>query len=184
MSKRTREDEEGGGDSDSDEDERCVAAVFTNAVIPALTAALKSLRTTKQKRILLRKCGAFQNVPTLEEVDTQMTFLEKMKHHVRSTFPNISHLPPETMHAPGEKSENFGSCTLQNTVVVDAFLYDEDDVEAMCDAKIFPQYFCEKCGSTDVSPTTFVSHSFSVEQLRHLFEVVLSEEMKKTFRQI
>ena len=178
--KRTREEEDNERDNDDDQDERLVEAVFTNALAPALAAALKSLKTTKQKRILLRKCGGYEKCPDQEEVDTTMSFLEKMKHHVRATFPEHSQLPPETMHAPSEKSKNFGHCKLENTVVVDAFLYDEEDVDLMCEEKIFAQYFCEKCGSTDVSETTFVSHSFSVEQLKYLFEVVLVGEMKDT----
>ena len=66
--------------------------------------------------------------------------------------------------AHGE-SEMFRGCTDKDTVAVDAFLYDDDAIDEACDAGTFSRHYCAACGSRDVRPLNFISHSLSRDQL-------------------
>lgn len=66
--------------------------------------------------------------------------------------------------AHGE-SEMFRGCTAKDTVPVDAFLYDDDAIDDACDAGTFSRHYCAACGSRDVRPLNFISHSLSRDQL-------------------
>lgn len=50
-------------------------------------------------------------------------------------------------------------------VHVDGFLYDEDDVDKLVDKGKISRNFCGACGSRDVRPLTFISHSLSLPQV-------------------
>lgn len=62
-------------------------------------------------------------------------------------------------------SEMFRGCTGKDTVAVDAFLYDDDAIDAACDAGAFSRHYCAACGARAVRPLNFISHSLSREQL-------------------
>lgn len=86
------------------------------------------------------------------------------------------------------------------TVHVDSFLYDEDQVDSLCDEGTMSRSFCLTCGSyrtaplglniiifissdltlllltsSSSSPSDFISHSFSISELQFLFENVLPD---------
>ncbi|KAL3075170.1 hypothetical protein niasHS_013393 [Heterodera schachtii] len=67
----------------------------------------------------------------------------------------------------------FADCTAQNTVHVDAFLFDDDDVDQLATDGILRRHFCTKCRSTDVEQFNFISHSLTIDELHHLFTVRL-----------
>jgi hypothetical protein len=84
------------------------------------------------------------------------------------------------------------NCNKNNTVFVDAFLYDDDFLARLDDDAAgggpggsaecpFPRSVCRRCGSKDVQPLNFISHSFSVPELRVLFsKAVLGDLEGKT----
>jgi hypothetical protein len=52
---------------------------------------------------------------------------------------------------------------------VDAFLFDDEDLDGFVDAGLVHRHFCAKCESSEqIRPTQFISHSFSEEQLHFL----------------
>lgn len=52
---------------------------------------------------------------------------------------------------------------------LDAFLYDDEDVDAMVEEGLVQRHYCSKCGATDTIRTTeFISHSFNAKQLLFL----------------
>eukprot|EP00759_Apiculatamorpha_spiralis_P015065 PhF_6_TR21725/c0_g1_i1/m.31045 len=163
-------------DSDEDLDEVAARDAF-HRVSPVIEEALQSLKP-RQRKSFLRLCNSL--FPSLIPVDPKVSFIDNLRHHVRSTFPSPSDIPPETLHFPSPKSAIFSDCTNDtDTVVVDAFLYDDDDVDGLCEDGTLHRSYCGSCGSTDVRDANFVSHSFSTQQLGFLFDSVLKEEMKR-----
>ncbi|KAM8914108.1 uncharacterized protein AB9W97_007888 isoform 1-T2 [Spinachia spinachia] len=61
------------------------------------------------------------------------------------------------------------------TVHVDSFLYDEDQVDSLCEDGTMSRSYCLTCGSHRTAPLDFISHSFSILELRFLFENVLPD---------
>ncbi|TSO25194.1 Bromodomain adjacent to zinc finger domain protein 1A [Bagarius yarrelli] len=55
------------------------------------------------------------------------------------------------------------------TVHVDAFLYDEETVDSLCEDGKMSRNFCLSCGSHRTAPMEFISHSFSISELQFLF---------------
>uniref|UniRef100_A0A914UZD9 Methyltransferase domain-containing protein n=1 Tax=Plectus sambesii TaxID=2011161 RepID=A0A914UZD9_9BILA len=64
-------------------------------------------------------------------------------------------------------------CRPETTVHVDAFLYDEDEVDELVDQGALSRNYCRMCGSHATAPLTFISHSLGIDQLRFLFTAVL-----------
>ncbi|XP_042338063.1 uncharacterized protein zgc:109986 isoform X2 [Plectropomus leopardus] len=61
------------------------------------------------------------------------------------------------------------------TVHVDGFLYDEDQVDILCEEGTMSRSYCLTCGSYRTAPLDFISHSFSISELQFLFENVLPD---------
>ena len=55
----------------------------------------------------------------------------------------------ETLCYPGRGSNS--DCNEQNTISVDSFLFDEDDVDSLVDSGQLPSHFCRDCGSKNVA---------------------------------
>lgn len=52
---------------------------------------------------------------------------------------------------------------------MDSFLYEEDDVDDLVDEGRLCRNYCAKCGSREIKPLTFISHSLSVDQVGLMF---------------
>jgi len=61
----------------------------------------------------------------------------------------------------------------KNCIHVDAFLYDEEDVEMLVDSGKLHNHYCKDCLSSNVEPMTFISHSASKDRLRYIFKKCL-----------
>lgn len=61
----------------------------------------------------------------------------------------------------------------KNCVHVDAFLYDEEDVDMLVDSGQLHNNYCKDCNSSNVEPMTFISHSASKDRLRYIFKKCL-----------
>jgi len=64
-------------------------------------------------------------------------------------------------------------CRPETTVHVDAFLYDETEIDRMAENGQLNRNYCCACGSHATRPLTFISHSLSVDQLRYVFTVLI-----------
>ncbi|KAL4613081.1 hypothetical protein GN956_G23064 [Arapaima gigas] len=84
-------------------------------------------------------------------------------------------LPMEAMFS----SESFAIQKAQQNplplVHVDAFLYDEDTVDVLCEEGKMSRYYCLHCGSHRTAPLEFISHSFSTGELKYIFRHVLPD---------
>ncbi|KAM8921758.1 uncharacterized protein RCH25_016471 [Pelodytes ibericus] len=66
------------------------------------------------------------------------------------------------------------------TLHVDAFLYDDDTIDSLCDEGKINRHYCLSCGSRKTAPLDFLSHSFSLVELKYLFQHVLPDLTGKT----
>ena len=56
-----------------------------------------------------------------------------------------------------------------NTVTIDAFLMDDDELAAAQESGELPTEYCLDCGSHRTEPLRYISHSASRAQLRRMF---------------
>ncbi|XP_063216970.1 uncharacterized protein LOC134527895 isoform X2 [Bacillus rossius redtenbacheri] len=78
-------------------------------------------------------------------------------------------LPSENILQPVENAEY----NLKHTVQVDEFLYDDDQVQQMCESGVLPAHYCLDCGSHCTKELEYVSHSVSREKLAYIFQALL-----------
>lgn len=98
--------------------------------------------------------------------------LNRIAGDIRSQMPMEAVLKSESIVFPtvGEDA----SLNSSNTVHVDAFLYDEDDEEALVQEGLLSRNYCADCGSRNIEDITFITHSCSKARLRHIFSMLPS----------
>ncbi|XP_031695229.1 uncharacterized protein LOC116377668 isoform X2 [Anarrhichthys ocellatus] len=84
-------------------------------------------------------------------------------------------LPLDAMLSSENTAYNKMQQCSRPTVHVDSFLYDEDQVDSLCEEGTMSRSYCLTCGSHRTAPLDFISHSFSISELRFLFENVLPD---------
>uniref|UniRef100_A0A914HT34 Ubiquinol-cytochrome c chaperone domain-containing protein n=1 Tax=Globodera rostochiensis TaxID=31243 RepID=A0A914HT34_GLORO len=87
--------------------------------------------------------------------------------------PPPNSVPTKQQHMVWPVTGAFAECKPHNTLHVDAFLFDDNDVDEMAKDGILRRYFCQNCHSTDVEQFTLISHSLAIDELHHLFTVHL-----------
>ncbi|XP_038612692.1 uncharacterized protein LOC119937125 [Tachyglossus aculeatus] len=89
-------------------------------------------------------------------------------------------LPPEAMF----NSEHLALQKIRQqpepTVHVDAFLYDDDFIDSLCEERKMSRNYCMMCGSHQTAPLGFISHSFSLMELKFIYQHVLPDLTGKT----
>ncbi|KAG8013019.1 hypothetical protein GBF38_021197 [Nibea albiflora] len=101
--------------------------------------------------------------------DNRKVILQNISEHLRVLLPPEAMLPSETT-AYSKMQQR-----VRPTLHVDSFLYDEDQVDALCEEGTMSRSYCLSCGSYRTAPLDFLSHSFSVSELQFLFENVLPD---------
>ncbi|XP_029900020.1 uncharacterized protein LOC115354018 isoform X1 [Myripristis murdjan] len=101
--------------------------------------------------------------------DNRKSVLRSIAEDLRSRLPAEAVLPSES--AARLKTQQRS----QPTVHVDAFLYDEEQVDVLCEDGSLSRSYCLSCGSHRTAPLDFISHSFSVAELCFLFQNVLPD---------
>lgn len=116
--------------------------------------------------------------PTCEAHTPIWRFFETMRSELkrRMSFSKIQEANGQSMSlqpAAGGMSSLFHADV--PTFDVDAFLYDEQDVDALCDEGHVSRQYCTKCKSwKHLAATQFVSNSFSSMQLLFIFTQLIS----------
>ncbi|KAK2523831.1 hypothetical protein Q9233_009712 [Columba guinea] len=86
-----------------------------------------------------------------------------------------SHLPIEAMfNAEHQAVQKIHQHPLP-MIHVDAFLYDDDFVDSLCEEGKMSRSYCMECGSYKTAPLEFISHSFSLMELKFLYQHVLPD---------
>ncbi|XP_058471826.1 uncharacterized protein zgc:109986 isoform X2 [Solea solea] len=107
-------------------------------------------------------------------LDNRKVMLQSIADDLRALLPLDAMLPGEA--AAHHKMQR----RPRPTVHVDAFLYDDDQVDALCEGGAMSRNYCLHCGSQRTAPLDFVSHSFSVSELHFLFQNVLPDLSGRT----
>uniref|UniRef100_A0A672SC24 Zgc:109986 n=1 Tax=Sinocyclocheilus grahami TaxID=75366 RepID=A0A672SC24_SINGR len=100
-------------------------------------------------------------------VDNQSVILQSIAEDLRVCLPLEAMAPSETMAIQKTQQKP------HPTVHVDAFLYDEEAVDSLCEEGKISRNYCLNCGSHRTAPLEFISHSFSIPELQFLFHNVL-----------
>ncbi|KAM7322352.1 uncharacterized protein [Alexandromys fortis] len=138
-------------------------------------------RSARQAVLQLLRTTAPADVPALLHwMRTTRDFDEFTEDNNDILMKNIADdlrgcLPPEAMLC----SEQLALQKLQQqpepTVHVDAFLYDEDFIDSLCEEGKMSRNYCTVCGSHQTAPLGFISHSFSLAELKFLYHHVLPD---------
>ncbi|KAK3593159.1 hypothetical protein CHS0354_039644 [Potamilus streckersoni] len=84
----------------------------------------------------------------------------------------------ETIYIP--TSGPNADCDPQKAVHVDAFLYDDEIIDELCEKGQMSRNYCKECGSHKTKPLTFLSHSASANQIKYIFTYLLPDLTGKT----
>ncbi|XP_004867627.2 uncharacterized protein LOC101712961 isoform X2 [Heterocephalus glaber] len=88
-------------------------------------------------------------------------------------------LPLETMLASEPVALQKIQQQPEPTVHIDAFLYDEDFIDSLCEEGRMSRNYCTVCGSHQTAPLGFISHSFSLVELKFIYHHVLPDLLGK-----
>ncbi|XP_062061258.1 uncharacterized protein LOC133769905 isoform X1 [Lepus europaeus] len=84
-------------------------------------------------------------------------------------------LPPGTVLSSEQRALQKILEQPQPTVHVDAFLYDDDFIDSLCEEGKMSRNYCTVCGSHQTAPLGFISHSFSLMELKFIYHHVLPD---------
>ncbi|XP_004637173.1 uncharacterized protein LOC101582085 [Octodon degus] len=84
-------------------------------------------------------------------------------------------LPLETMLASEPVALQKIQQQPEPTAHMDAFLYDEDFIDSLCEEGRMSRNYCMVCGSRQTAPLGFISHSFSLVELKFIYHHVLPD---------
>ncbi|XP_075048771.1 uncharacterized protein LOC142108797 [Mixophyes fleayi] len=88
-------------------------------------------------------------------------------------------LPVEAMVGSENQAVENIQRLLRPTLHVDAFLYNDDTIDLLCDEGKMSRNYCLSCGSRETASMDFLSHSFSIVELKFLFQYVLPDLSEK-----
>ena len=91
----------------------------------------------------------------------------------RTLQPNFDGIfSTEKLQVPQNSEEGLN---FANTVHVDAFLYDEADVEELTGEGKIPTHFCKECNSKNVCEIEMITHSAARDDLEYIFQALLPD---------
>ncbi|XP_027703229.1 uncharacterized protein LOC114032181 isoform X1 [Vombatus ursinus] len=84
-------------------------------------------------------------------------------------------LPLETMLSSEQVAIQKIKQQPQPIIHIDAFLYDDDFIDSLCEKGKMSRNYCMVCGSHQTAPLRFISHSFSPLELKFIYQHVLPD---------
>ncbi|CAH0755082.1 unnamed protein product [Diatraea saccharalis] len=114
------------------------------------------------------------------EIKKQMKKSEKCLIDIGETIKKIipfeAEMPSENIVPPtvGDQAD----CNAINTVHVDEFLYDQDEVNELVKKGKLQKYYCLNCNSRNIKDLTLISHSMSRYVLQYIFQVLLPKDLE------
>ncbi|XP_026196323.1 class I SAM-dependent methyltransferase [Anabas testudineus] len=138
---------------------------------PQAKSELKQLLNKVGPSELPKLLDWVRNSDELDELllDNRRVMLQSIAEHLRARLPLDAMFPSETTahHKMQQRS--------RPTAHVDSFLYDDEQVDVLCEEGTMSRTYCLSCGSSRTAPLDFISHSFSVSELQFLFQNVLPD---------
>ncbi|XP_030023071.2 uncharacterized protein LOC115442207 [Manduca sexta] len=109
-------------------------------------------------------------------LDASNEILKKIGDTIKDLVPFEAEMASETIAPPtiGEQAD----CNAINTLHVDEFLYDEDEVAELAKKGKIKRHYCLDCSSRNIKDLTFISHSMSKEELLYIFKVLLPKDLE------
>ncbi|KFM63191.1 hypothetical protein X975_23741, partial [Stegodyphus mimosarum] len=108
---------------------------------------------------------AYFDLRTIAEDIKTLIPLEAILPSERVMHANIfnvkKHLKPEDINKP--------------IIHVDSFLFEDDQIDDLVEEGKLSRNYCRNCGSINVTPITFVSHSASVQRSEFIFRYILPD---------
>ncbi|XP_069494552.1 uncharacterized protein [Ambystoma mexicanum] len=89
-------------------------------------------------------------------------------------------LPAEAMLSSEHQAMQKMQQSFEPTVHVDSFLYEDTLIDQLCEEGRMSRHYCLSCGSQQTAPLGFISHSFSLVELKFLFQHALPDLSGKT----
>lgn len=132
---------------------------------------IQHLLSRVQHQDLCRLIDWMKNTDELDNalIDNQKVILQSISEDLRTCLPVEAMLSSESMAI--QKTQQ----AALPTVHVDAFLYDEEAVDTLCEEGKMSRNYCISCGSHRTAPLEFISHSFSILELQFLFQHTLPD---------
>ncbi|XP_019500240.1 PREDICTED: uncharacterized protein LOC109383889 isoform X3 [Hipposideros armiger] len=159
----------------------CACACAMRTFLCTAFCSNMEFRSARQAILQLLRTVAPTDLPVLLEwMRTTRDFDEFTHDNDDAILKNIAEdlrncLPLETMLS----SEHLALQKIQQrpepTIQVDAFLYDEDFIDSLCEEGKMSRNYCMVCGSHQTAPLGFVSHSFSLMELKFIYHHVLPD---------
>ncbi|XP_031567956.1 uncharacterized protein LOC116302733 [Actinia tenebrosa] len=107
-----------------------------------------------------------------EEQEYKDGIMDRIVEDLRKRVPFEGVLSSEKIMFP--ESEQVKACLKPSTTIhIDAFLYNDEEIEKLCDEGKINRHHCNSCGSHDIKPLDFISHSMSQDQLTYIFKDIL-----------
>ncbi|XP_067938972.1 uncharacterized protein [Watersipora subatra] len=98
--------------------------------------------------------------------EESLQILESIRLDLQDSLPIDCTFDSESITLP--KASEVCAGDIRAVQHVDSFVYDEDDLNLACADGKFAQSYCRTCGSKDIDDIDFISHSFSVEQVKFI----------------
>ncbi|XP_014769823.1 uncharacterized protein LOC106868885 isoform X1 [Octopus bimaculoides] len=108
-----------------------------------------------------------------DQQNNSMVILDSIREDLRKIVPVNGVIPSESI-IPPEVGPN-ADCTSQTTAYIDAFLYDEEDMNSLGEDGKIHLHYCSDCFSRNIKPLTLVTHSASTAQIRYIFDFLLPD---------
>jgi predicted Zn-dependent protease len=89
-----------------------------------------------------------------DDIDSKNALLTKIRNELKKTVNVYAEAPNEKIFYPS--TGNFEGHTRKNTVHVDAFLYEDDDVLELQETGKIPINYCLDCQSRNVQPISML----------------------------
>ncbi|XP_062479263.1 uncharacterized protein LOC134166009 isoform X2 [Pezoporus occidentalis] len=125
------------------------------------------------------KCGSFA-AEQKDDMETPNDFDELVVTNNDVVLKNIAEdlrncLPMEAMFNSEHQAVQKIHQHPLPMIHVDAFLYDDDFVDSLCEEGKMSRSYCTECGSYKTASLEFISHSFSLMELKFLYQHVLPD---------
>ncbi|XP_058801818.1 uncharacterized protein LOC131674805 [Phymastichus coffea] len=100
-------------------------------------------------------------------LDDPISTLNNIAEEIKKKVPVSAILSSEKISPP--KTGQNADCLSDITVHVDEFLYDDDDIEDLAEDGKLKRNYCMDCGSKNIEPLIFISHSMSRKSVYYVF---------------
>ncbi|XP_042311909.1 uncharacterized protein LOC121924639 isoform X2 [Sceloporus undulatus] len=133
----------------------------------AILRVLRGARAEDVPRLLrwMRTSSDFEEFTS----NNDDVILRSIAEDLRLSLPTDAILNSE--HLPLQKLQE----QTKPTVHIDAFLYDDDYIDSLCERGKMSRNYCLTCGSHQTAPLEFISHSFSLMEVKFLYQHVLPD---------